>query len=48
MQDPLGFEETFASIQVSADTCWCRKVRKKRNVGAGGGSCEEVFGELGG
>jgi len=47
MQDPLGFEETFASIQVSAETCWCRKVRKKRYGGGGGGSCEGVLGELG-
>ena len=42
MQDPLGVEETFASIQVSADSRWCRKVRKKKH-GRGG-----VFWEAGG
>ena len=33
MEDPLGVVKTFASIQVSADSRWCRKVRKKRHEG---------------
>ena len=54
MEDPLGVVKTFASIQVSADSRWCRKVRKKRHEGVfvvykGGGNwfCRSIQGWMG-